>query len=378
MEFLAKTFAGLEETLAAELQALGADQIAVQPRLVRFNGNKEVLYKANYLSRTALRILVPLFDFEAKNEQQLYNGIRSFDWSDWINPDKTFAIDPVVNSSVFRHSHYAALKAKDAIADQFRDRTGLRPSVDTDNPDLRINLHISETACSVSIDSSGDSLHRRGYRTGTREAPINEVLTAGMILMTGWTGETLFLDPMCGSGTILIEAAMIAANMPPLGLRRTFGFQHWPNFDAPLWSKIKKEAQAAIRKPAFSILGYDKDPRALGVADKNIFAAGLEQSISLERKKFETLEPPPGPGIAVFNPPYEERMITGDINELYKNIGDQLKQAFAGYDAWIISANMEALKHIGLRPSKKINLFNGPLACKFQRYELYDGTRNFK
>ena len=378
MEFLAKTFAGLEETLAAELQALGADQIAVQPRLVRFNGNKEVLYKANYLSRTALRILVPLFDFEAKNEQQLYNGIRSFDWSDWINPDKTFAIDPVVNSSVFRHSHYAALKAKDAIADQFRDRTGLRPSVDTDNPDLRINLHISETACSVSIDSSGDSLHRRGYRTGTREAPINEVLAAGMILMTGWTGETLFLDPMCGSGTILIEAAMIAANMPPLGLRRTFGFQHWPNFDAPLWSKIKKEAQAAIRKPAFSILGYDKDPRALGVADKNIFAAGLEQSISLERKKFETLEPPPVPGIAVFNPPYEERMITGDINELYKNIGDQLKQAFAGYDAWIISANMEALKHIGLRPSKKINLFNGPLACKFQRYELYDGTRNFK
>lgn len=378
MEFLAKTFAGLEETLAAELQALGADQIAVQPRLVRFNGNKEVLYKANYLSRTALRILVPLFDFEAKNEQQLYNGIRSFDWSDWINPDKTFAIDPVVNSSVFRHSHYAALKAKDAIADQFRDRTGLRPSVDTDNPDLRINLHISETACSVSIDSSGDSLHRRGYRTGTREAPINEVLAAGMILMTGWTGETLFLDPMCGSGTILIEAAMIAANMPPLGLRRTFGFQHWPNFDAPLWNKIKKEAQAAIRKPAFPILGYDKDPRALGVADKNIFAAGLEQSISLERKKFETLEPPPGPGIAVFNPPYEERMITGDINELYKNIGDQLKQAFAGYDAWIISANMEALKHIGLRPSKKINLFNGPLACKFQRYELYDGTRNFK
>lgn len=375
MEFLAKTFAGLEDLLAGELKSLGATQVETEPRLVRFAGNKELLYNANYRCRTALRFLAPLFNFEAHTDLKLYNGIRSIDWSEWIDPGKTFAIDTTVNSSVFRHSHYAGLKAKDAIADQFRDKTGLRPSVDVDNPDLRINLHIYETSCSVSIDTSGESLHRRSYRMGTREAPINEVLAAGMVLLTGWTGDKVFTDPMCGSGTILIEAAMIAANIPPLNKRRNFGFQTLPNYDARLWEKVRKEADAATRLPAFPILGFDQDPRALHTAEKNIFAAGLEKYVTLERAKFETLVPPQGPGVAVFNPPYEERLVTGRINELYKSIGDRLKQAFSNYEAWIISSNMEALKNIGLRPSRKINLFNGPLGCKFQRYDLYDGTK---
>ena len=372
------TLTGLEEVLSKELEALGATNIRLRKRAVEFEGDKKLLYRANLELRTAIRVLVPIREFNARGEDQLYREIRKIKWNNYLQASGSLAIDAVTKSEYFRHSKYAALKTKDAIVDQFRKQYNRRPDIDLNAPDVRINLHIFQDKITVSLDSSGDSLQKRGYRTESVDAPLSEVLSAGLILLSGWQCDGHFIDPMCGSGTNLIEAAMYAYNIPPQLQRKNFGFMKWRDFDKALWEEVVAEAKSNIREFPYHILGFDKDFKAVRISQWNIIAAKVEGKIQVERKPFEKLEAPEGKGIIMINPPYEMRLVTGDINALYKMIGDQLKQSFKGYDAWIISSNFQALKHIGLRPSKKILLHNGPLECKLQHYELYEGTKKVK
>jgi putative N6-adenine-specific DNA methylase len=374
--FLAKTFFGLEDILAAELKAIGASEIQVLKRAVSFRGDLKLLYRANLELRSALRILQFLGTFEARDPDALYRGVKAFNWLSRLKPEGTFAIDSVVNSPFFRHSKYATFRTKDAIADQFIERKGKRPSIDLERPDLRLNLHIRETKVTLSFDSSGDSLHKRGYRLSKTEAPLNEALAAGLILQTGWQGDTPFIDPMCGSGTFLIEAAMIAKRQAPQKYREWFGFMTWPDFDEKLWEEVKAEAQAQERDAPAPILGSDFSNRALTAARQNLQRARLERIVRLRLKNFSALgAPPPPPGVLVTNPPYGERIGGNEVAKTYRLIGDQLKQHYAGYEAWVFSSNRDALKRVGLRPSGRLPFFNGALECRFVKFEMYEGSK---
>ncbi|NOY78785.1 MAG: methyltransferase [Calditrichaeota bacterium] len=375
---IAKTFSGLEEVLAEELQQLGAQDIQVGKRAVSFWGNQELLYRANLYLRTALRILKPVAEFTVEDETDLYRGIRGMDWSAYLDVEGTLAVDGVVKSDRIRHSKYLALKVKDAIADQFREKFGRRPSVDVSDPTLRLNVYLYKDRCTVSLDSSGESLHRRGYRLESMQAPLNEVLAAGMILLSGWNRHSHFVDPMCGSGTIVIEAALYALNLPPNGQRKTFGFMKWKDFNSQLWQHVLGEVPQHKRSFDFEIVGADRSARALRVAKENIKRAGLEGVVTCVQASFESFLPPEGEGVLITNPPYGERMKKEAIGEFYKMIGDHLKQAFNGYDAWILSANRDALKRIGLRASQRHTLYNGGLLCKFQKYSMYAGSKKRK
>ncbi len=374
-QIIAKTLAGLEPVLADELRALGASGIRELKRAVAFDGDTRLLYRANYELRTALRILMPIHSFPAYNERNYYEAVREIEWSEFMRVDDTLAIDAVTQGEVFRHSHYVGLLTKDAIVDQFRDRYGRRPNVNTAAPTLRVNVHVQGTRCDISLDASGDSLHRRGYRRDTVEAPLNEVLAAGMILHSGWSGKGDFADPMCGSGTLAVEAAFLATATPPQQKRESFGFFRWPDFNRKLWEQVKKEADAKIQPFEFQIIASDKDPRARNATAINLMSAGLENAVRVEKMPFEKLLPPSEFGTLITNPPYDERLKMEDIAAFYKNIGDRLKQTWSGWDAWLISSNRDALKSVGLRPSKKITLFNGALECSFQKFELYEGTK---
>ena len=378
MELLAKTLYGLEEVLAKELQNLGAEKIAILKRAVSFTGDKKLLYQANLHLRTALKILMPIHSFKINATPDLYKGVQKINWSKYMNVDDTLTVDPVVNSQIFNHSGFVALKTKDAIVDQFRQKFNQRPSVDTQHPKLRINVHISNNKCTISIDSSGESLNKRGYRSRGSIAPMNEVLAAGMILLTEWNRTGLFIDPMCGSGTILIEAAMLAYNIAPGIIRKEFAFEHWQDFDSSLWQKVLEEAkqqQISPHKSNCKIIGGDSSRRAIDIAKENILNSTLNKVISIKSIAFEKHLPDASKGIIVTNPPYGERLKTDNINAFYKTIGDNLKQNFKGFEAWILSSNKEAIKKIGLRPSKKTILFNGALECKLLKYDLYAGSK---
>lgn len=378
MDYLAKTLAGLEEVLAKELKDLGAEQIEIGNRMVRYTGDKALLYRSNLQLRTALRVLVPIHRFRVKHQNELYKKVQKVDWSEYLSLSDTFAVDAVTNSAFIRHSHYAALKTKDAIVDQFRKKTGRRPSIDVQSPNLRLHLHIRNDWGTILLDSSGDSLHKRGYRQASVAAPINEVLAAGMILLAGWEGNSSFMDAMCGSGTLPIEAAMMAHRIPPQWLRRQFGFMKWKDFDGPLWKKIRKEAEGQQRAFGHTIWASDRESDAIQATKTNLRALGLLDKVKVSQKEFSDVKPLPHPGLLMINPPYDERLERRDINELYQQIGDQLKQDYAGWEAWIISSNKTALKHIGLRPSRKITLYNGALECKFHKFEMYQGSKKAK
>lgn len=378
MKFIAKTLHGLENVLARELLFLGAGEVERINRAVSFSGDMELLYKANLHLRTALRIIQPVHHFEAYNEDRLYTEVYNFDWFPFLKINQTFAIDATVSSDRFRHSKYVALKTKDAIVDQFRKRIGRRPSIDTENPDVRINIHVFKTSFTISLDSSGDSLHKRGYRMRAHPAPLNEVLAAGMIKLSGWTPDQVLVDPMCGSGTLLIEAAMQARNIPPAPRNRRFGFQNWKNYDPDLWKKLLSDSRDQIKEPDLQIMGFDQEQYALDITKESLLKFRLERFVSLRKRNFFKMDPPAEAGIIVTNPPYGERIGTGDMEAFYERIGDHLKQNWTGWEAWIISSNMEALKRFGLRPSKKLVLFNGPLECKFQQFEMYSGSRKNK
>jgi putative N6-adenine-specific DNA methylase len=374
-KMVAKTFFGFEEILAKELLQLGAQQIKPGNRMVSFVGDLGFLYKANLCLRTALKILKPIHTARVQDEDALYQLFYDLPWEDFLDVDSKFVIDSVVHGTLFTHSQFASQKAKDGLVDQFRDRYNERPSVDLNRPDLRINLHIQEDFCTVSLDSSGASLHHRGYRTATNIAPLNEVLAAGLIQLSGWKGNTDFLDPMCGSGTIVIEAAMFASNIPANINRKQFAFEKWTDWDADLFEKIQESQLKRIKNPGIQIKGSDKAPSAIEKATINVENANLSEFITLEKKDFFQIDKETsGPLHLLTNPPYGERL-DGDMNALYQGIGDAFKQSFPNTQAWLISSNMEALKCVGLRPSRKIKLFNGKLESRLMFYPIYEGTK---
>ena len=375
---VAKTFFGFEEILAKELQMLGAQNVEQGVRMVSFKGDKGFMYKANLALRTALKILKPIYFFKANNEQALYKGISGVNWSKLIGANQTFVIDTTVHSEYFNHSEFVSQKCKDAIVDQFRERTGQRPSIDKVHPDLRINIHIDKDQVSVALDTSGNALNQRGYRTATNIAPINEVLAAGILLLSGWDGQTDFLDQMCGSGTFLAEAAMIACNIPANINRKEFAFEKWNDWDNNLFDAISDSLLKRVREFHYTIKGYDKAPSAVQKAKDNIKNANLDDYISIEENNFfDTEKTTEGKLHVVFNPPYDERL---DIHmeEFYKNIGDTLKKNYPGTNAWMITANLEALKYVGLKPSRKIKLFNAGLEARLVKYEMYEGSKRTK
>ncbi len=374
----ATTQQGFEPLLAKELETLGAKNIQPHVRSVSYKGDLELLYKSNLWLRTALRVLVPIARFKALNETDLYEEVRRIDWTKFLDVEQTIAIDSIVKSDFFNHSQYVALKTKDAIVDEFRDRFGKRPSVDVANPDMKINVHIFKDDCTISLDSSGDSLHRRGYREDANMAPLNEVTAAVLIQLSGWDGKGVFIDGMCGSGTILIEAAMFAKKMAAGLLRKNFGFFSWKNFDKQLWEQLKTEAYKSIEETDTTFIGGDKVFKVTEIARQNVELAGLDEDICISNKQFEEQKPPAQGGIMIMNPPYGERLAVNEINTFYKAIGDKMKKDFQGYQVWIISSNKEALKNIGLATSKKFTVWNGPLECKFHRYDIYAGSRKEK
>lgn len=377
-KMVAKTFFGFEEILAKELRQLGAQNVELGTRVVTFVGDKGFMYKANLALRTAIKILKPIHTFKAFNDKSLYDGMMRIDWSEYMNEHQTFVFETTLHSEHFNHSQFVALKSKDAVVDQFRDKTGKRPNIDKDFPDVRFHIHIDRDVCTVSLDSSGESLHRRGYKSATNIAPINEVLAAGMLLLSGWDGNSHFLDPMCGSGTILAEAAMIACNIPANINRKEFAFEKWSDWDSELFDAILESLLKKTREFHYTITGYDKAPSAIAKAKDNIKNANLDEYITIRQANFfETEKTTEGPLQMVFNPPYGERLDI-DLERFYREIGDTLKQSYPNTNAWFITANLEALKFVGLKPSRKIKLFNGKLEARFVKYEMYAGSKRTK
>ncbi|MGB5243308.1 MAG: class I SAM-dependent RNA methyltransferase [Lutimonas sp.] len=373
---IAKTLFGFESILSKELLKLGAKNIKEGVRSVSFEGDLGFMYKANLALRTAIRILVPIKSFQISDEEDLYQGLKTIVWEEYMDLETTFALNSTTHSENFTHSHYISLKSKDAIADYFRDKYGKRPDVDIEEPDLLINVHIDRDQCNISLDCSGDALYKRGYRTATNIAPMNEVFAAGLILMTGYDGAEHFIDPMCGSGTMLIEAAMIANHIPANINRENFGFQKWKNYDAGLFELIKGSLLKKVRSSSRKILGYDKAPSAVMKAKQNIENANLSDFIEVEKKDFFTTEKPfEGKTVLCFNPPYGERLKI-DVPTFYKEIGNTLKQGYPSTDAWFVTSDLEqGIKNVGLRASKKIKVFNGSLECRFVKYEMYEGSK---
>ncbi len=375
-KMLAKSLYGFEPVLARELRNLGAQEIKEGVRNVQFKGDKGFMYKANLALRTAIRILVPIHSFTLKNEDDLYENLQKINWENYLDLSKTFAINSSVHSDYFTNSLYVSLKSKDAIVDFFRRKYQKRPNIDIKHPDVLFNIHIQKDRCTVSLDSSGDSLHKRGYKTDTNIAPINEVLAAGLILLSGYDGSQHFIDPMCGSGTLLIEAAMIANNIPVNINRPEFAFEKWNDFDEDLFEIIHDSLLKKVRNSDRKIIGYDKAPSAIRKAQNNVQNASLEEFISIERQNFfDSLKPVEGPAIVLFNPPYGERLEI-NVPVFYKEIGNTLKQSYPDTNAWFITSDFDqGLKSVGLRTSKKIKVFNGKLECRFVKYEMYKGSK---
>lgn len=374
-KMVAKTLMGLEDVLAEELTELGANNIEIGKRMVSFTGDLAVMYRANVCCRTALRILRPVYSFKARDTDDIYKKVKAMNWAEHLTQNSTFAIDAVTFSDVFNHSKFVAYRVKDAIVDYFMQRTGKRPSVDTDNPDLLINFHIAQNTCTLSFDSSGESLHKRGYRLEQTEAPLNEVLAAGMILKTHWRGETVFIDPMCGSGTLLIEAALIATNTPPGIYRKGFAFEKWKNFNKDLFETIYND-DSKERVFNFKIYGSDVSADAIEIARRNVKSAGMSKFINLKVMPFEGYKTAPASqGLLLMNPPYGERLKPESLDALYGMIGERLKHVFPGFQAWILSCRRDCFNKIGLKHTKRIALKNGSLECDFRCYDIFAGKR---
>ncbi len=373
MDLVAKTFQGLEDVLAEELKQLGATDVKPGRRMVAFRGDKEMLYRANFCCRSALRILKPIYTFKACDTDELYEAVKKYDWEKLLSADDTFAIDSVVNSDGFRHSKFVTYRVKDAIADFFNEKYGKRPSIRLTNADVLLNVHILNDEVTISLDSSGESLHKRGYRVEQTEAPINEVLAAGLILKTGWKGESNFIDPMCGSGTFLIEAALIARNINPGVFRQSFAFERWRDFDQELFDSIYND-DSQEREFNYKIYGSDISPKAIAIAERNIKSAGVGKYIYLQVLPFQRYTEAPEKGILVTNPPYGERISADDMDALYDSIGERLKHVFRGYKAWIIGYKSEYFDKIGLKPTSKTPILNGALECEFREFDIFEGT----
>jgi len=375
MDLVAKTFAGVEHVLAKELTDIGATNVQVETRAVTFTGDLKTLYRANYELRTCLRVLKPIHTFRARNERHLYRHIQNVKWNYYLNNEQTFAIDSTVNSPYFEHSLYVALKTKDAIVDQFRDNTGRRPNVELKNPDIRIHIRINKDECTLHLDSSGFSLHKRGYRDVEHPAPINEALAASLIHLSEWQPNTHFIDLMCGSGTFLVEAGMMQKNIAPGIIRNTnYSFENWDDFDPSIWKQVKEEAKEKVKtdEEQIFIYGSDINDKMINLSSRHLRRVDLQNAVQLKQVAlFDARPPKDSKGTILINPPYGQRMLSKDLDTLYKQMGDAFKQNFDGYSAWIFSGNKEALKKVGLRTSKKLTLYNGSIECKFHRYDMY-------
>ena len=375
---LAKTFKGLEQVLATELVQLGANNVQVERRAVSFTGDKRMLYTANMCLRTASRVLVPILSFKAQKADDIYEQVKALDWAQYMTIKTTFQIDATVYSDYFRHSQFVTYRVKDAIVDYWMERENQRPSVKLEGADLYLNVHIAGDRVTLSLDSSGESLHKRGYRVANTQAPINEALAAGMLLLAGWNGQSDFYDPMCGSGTLLIEAALIARNIAPGVYRQGFAFEKWADFDADLWDEVYND-DSREREFKHKIYGSDAGFYAVQAATKNIQSASLQRDIEVKQIRMEELrlaETNTEGALVMINPPYGERLSQDkNVLRLYQDMGTALKHQFSGATAWIISSNEDALKCVGLRPAKKIHLVNGDLECLFNKYELFKGDR---
>lgn len=375
---LAKTYFGLEDILAKELTELGANEIETERRAVRFKGDKALLYKANLCLRSAIRILVPIAQFKATDADEVYEKAKKINWEEYIGIKQSFIINETVNSENFRHSKFVAYRLKDAIADYFTELYDKRPSVSITSPDIYIDIHISHNECTISLDSSGVSLHKRGYRNSQNEAPISEAQAAGMLLMAGWDGSKDFIDPMCGSGTFLIEAALIALNIPPCIYRTQFAFEKWQDFDKELFDDLYND-DSEEREFTHKIIGYDVNPNTVKIAQENIKAAGLSKYIEVQCRDIANFEEVTEPSLIVTNPPYGERLKPEDLRDLYREIGRALKHKFVNGEAWVISSHVENLAAIGLKPSQRVELKNGALDCEFWKFEIFSGThKDFK
>jgi len=374
-KMIAKTMAGLEDVLADELEEIGALKVQKLNRAVSFEGDLAMMYKANYCCRTALSILVDKFSFKFYSQENFYYNILNYNWDPLFEHDTTFSVDATISGDIFTNSHYTALLCKDAIVDYFRKKYNQRPTVDRFEPHLKVNVYIRNDECSILLDSSGESLFKRGYRVATGEAPIKEVLAAGIIKLSGWNGETNFYAPMCGSGTFAIEAAMIASKIPAGYYREQFGFMLWPDYDELLWKRIKDEADAEIVEMDCEIQASDIDPKMVKFTYRNAQKAKLHKDITITESSFEDFDFPKEGGTIIFNPPYGERMELEDVEENYKKIGDTLKQKCANYEVWMIAGGVNVHKYVGLKPSKKLTLYNGAIECKMLKYDMYEGTR---
>ena len=375
-KMIAKTFKGLEEVLAGELVELGANNVQLKRRAVSFTGDKRLLYRANLCLRTASRVLVPITTFKAGDADAVYEQVKQIDWAQYMTLQTGFQIDATVYSDTFRHSRYVTYRVKDAIVDWWNEKEGKRPNVKLSNPDLSLNVHIANETVTLSLDSSGESLHKRGYRVANTEAPINEALAAGMLLMAGWKGETDFYDLMCGSGTLLIEAALIAQNIAPGIFRKGFAFEKWADFDKELFEDIYND-DSAERPFTHHIYGSDASFYAVQQALKNVKSAGQQRTIEVRQIRLQEIKRDnQTPALIMVNPPYGERLAQDkDVMRLYADMGTAFKHQFTGSTAWVISSNEDALKCIGLKPSKRIKLLNGELECWFNQYELFAGER---
>lgn len=375
MNLLAKTYYGLEQVLAQELIELGANNVEISNRAVYFEGDRALLYRANLQLHTAIRILRPLLTFKAKSADEIYNTLRQFNFDDVMKVNSTFIINETVNSETMRNSQFVKYRTKDAIVDFFQEKYNRRPNVSVQNPNIYFDIHVSHDTVTLSLDSSGESLHLRGWRTDQTAAPISEVLAAGMLRMTGWKGECDLIDPMCGSGTILIEAALLALNMAPCIYRRSFGFMNWADYDKELFDEIYDD-DSSETEFVHKIYGYDVDATAVAIAERNVKSAGLSKYIKIKRRPIEEFETPSEPAIIVTNPPYGKRIVTDDMFDLYRSLGSAFKHHFAGNIAWVISSEKNLLAAIGMKPSEKIALVNGSLECDFNKYEIFQGKRN--
>lgn len=374
-EMVAKTFQGLEGVLADELRSLGADNVTEGVRMVSFEGDKELMYRANFCLRTALRVLKPFYKFRSSDADDLYEQVKRFDWSTVLRVNQTFAIDSTTNGEEFRHSRFVTYRVKDAIADYFMDREGRRPSIRVTNPDIRLDVHINGDEVTMSLDSSGEPLYKRGWREGQTDAPINEVLAAGIIRLSGWDGQCDLVDPMCGSGTFLVEAALIACNINPGVFRQEFAFQRWEDYDADLFEEIYND-DSQEREFEHKIYGWDIDAKAIAISRANVKSAGVMKYVELERRDFSDIEEAPAGGYLITNPPYDQRLRLEDAEEFYGMIGRKLKFVFRGYHAWIIAYDNDQFDRIGLRPSVRYPLLNGALDCELREYVIFDGTFN--
>ncbi|MCP4123255.1 MAG: methyltransferase [Bacteroidetes bacterium] len=373
-QLVATTLPGLEDMLAAELLTLGAQKIEPGVRNVQFMGDMGFMYKANFGLRTAIRILKPIATFKVRNEKELYKKLYDIDWKEYIGEGQTIAVGAAVNSENFKNSHYIELLVKDAVVDRLRDDTEKRPDVDRENPNIKIHIHTNREVVNVSLDSSGVPLFKRGYKTEAVKAPLSEVLAAGLLMLAGWTGQSHFVDPMCGSGTILVEAALIAMNIPPQIRRSSFAFMNWKDYDEALFNQIKEGLMKRVKEFDYSITGYDMNYGAIKASKANVKSAMLEDYVKIYQKDFFNSHKPNGPTTIVFNPPYGERLELS-TEDFYKKIGDTFKKSYPGTTAWMLTGDLEGLKKVGLRTSRRIAIKNTTYECKFVRYDMYEGTK---